>query len=248
MRNYVVLLSMTLLSFGIKAESISVAVAGGFKPAMEQIKQKFEEQSDDTLLISYASVGSLFVQITQGAPFDLFISADVNSPKKLEQMGIGVTGTRSSYCESQLVLWSPQPGFIDPEGNILKSHNFNHLAIANPKVGVHGRSAVEVLRNLAVYDDIAAKLVEGKNMLQTTQYVETGAAELGFISWSMVYRKGNAVKGSYWMIPTELYSPIIQQAQLLQRGINKPGAKQLLSFLQSAEGKQIMVNFGYKTL
>ena len=248
MRYYIFLLIIMFITLPVRAESISVAVAGGFKPAMEQIKRQFERQNDETLLVSYASVGSLFAQMTQNAPFDVFISADVNSPSRLEGLGIGVEGTRFSYCESKLVLWSPQPDLVDSDGDVLRTRNFAHIAIANPKVGVHGRSAVEVLKNIGLYSSIEPMLVEGKNMLQTTQYVDIGVAELGFISWSMIYRKGQPVKGSYWMVPTNLYSPIVQQAQLLQRGKDKPGAKKLLAFLKSTEGKAIMNNYGYKTL
>ena len=248
MRYYIIFFISMLITFQSNAESISVAVAGGFKPAMEKIKCEFEKQSDDELLISYASVGSLFAQITQDAPFDVYISADVNSPAKLEALGIGVKGTRFSYAESKLVLWSPQPNLVDSEGEVLQIRNFEHIAIANPKVGVHGRSAVEVLNNLGLYSSIEPILVEGKNMLQTMQYVDTGSAELGFISWSMIYRKGQPIKGSYWMIPTDLYSSIVQQAQLLQKGKDKAGAKNLLAFLKSSKGKEIIGNFGYKTL
>ncbi len=247
MYRYFLLLSIVFVTLRAQAESISVAVAGGFKPAMEQIKLEFEKQNDTTLLVSYASVGSLFAQITQNAPFDVFISADINSPEKLEELGIGVRGTRFSYCESTLVLWSPQSNLVDQDGDILQKQTFSHIAIANPKVGVHGRSAIEVFKNLGLYSSIKSMVVEGKNMLQTTQYVDSGVAELGVISWSMIYRKGQPVKGSYWIIPSNLYSPVIQQAQLLQRGKNNSYAIKLLAFLRSPEGKKIMENYGYKT-
>lgn len=247
MRYYFIFILSMLIIFPIRAESISVAVAGGFKPAMEIIKREFEKKGDDKLLISYASVGSLFAQITQNAPFDVYISADVNSTLKLEQLGLGVQGSRFPYAESKLVLWSPQVDMVDPKGEVLKSNRFKNLAIANPKVGVHGRSAVEVLKNIGFYSTVKPMLVEGKNMLQTMQYIDSGVAELGFISWSMIYRRDQSVDGSYWMIPKDLYTPIVQEAQLLQKGKDKVGAKKLLAFIKSSQGKEIINDFGYKT-
>ncbi len=243
---YLLCLVSLLCSFSpLAKQTISVAVAGGVRPAMIDIQRAFEQSTGNKLNVSYASVGMLYAQIQQGAPFDAFISADINTPKKLEEQGIGVKGTRFSYSVSKLVLWSDKSDFIDSKGKVLSSNAFKHLALPNPKVGVHGQTAIEVLKNLGVYDKVASRLVEGKNALQTYEFLTTGVAELGFISYSLIYKPDQPITGSYWVVPQRLYPPMIEQAILLQRGKDNAGAKALLAFLTSDAGKAILQNHGY---
>lgn len=243
---YLLILTGLLCSVtSFASQTLSVAVAGGFRPAMIDIQKAFEQQTGDKLHISYASVGMLYAQIQQGAPFDVFISADTNTPKKLEAAGIGVKGTRISHSISKLVLWSEKPGYVDKQGNILWSNQYQHLAIPNPKVGVHGQTAVEALKNMGVYDQVAPKFVEGKNALQTYEYLTTGVAELGFISYSLIYKQDQPIPGSYWIVPQKFYDPMIEQAILLKQGKSNPEASKLLTFLTSKNGKAIIKQHGY---
>lgn len=244
MRTFFYLCIGLMWSFVTTAETISVAVAGGFKPAMQELQATFEKETGNTLLISYASVGMLYAQISQHAPFDVFISADIATPKKIEDSGFGVKGTRFTHSKSRLVLWSPKKGLIDSQGLILKSGQFSHLALPNPKVGVHGKTAVQTLKALGVYDAVKSKLVEGKNALQTLEFLDTGAADLGFVSYSLIYHP-TGIKGSYWLVPADLYTPMVEQAILLNDGKDKPAASQLLAFIRSDEGKTIIKKHGY---
>jgi molybdate transport system substrate-binding protein len=244
MKTFVTLFCL-MISFSSQSQTVKVASAGGFKPAMEEIKKSYEQQTGNHLTISYASVGSLYAQIKNGAPFDVFISADIDAPKKLEDQGLGITGTRISHSISRLVLWSQSPTLIDQQANVLNTDKFKHLAIPNPAVGVHGKSAVEALKNMGIYEKIMPKLVEGKNALQTFQYIESGNAELGFISYSLIYHKETPIVGSYWLVPTAFYHPMIEQAILLQRGKDNPAARQLLNFLTSPAGQTIITDHGY---
>jgi len=237
----------TLLLCGqAQADEITLAVAGGFKPPMEEIARQFEKQTGHHLLIAYGAVGNLYAQIQHGAPFDALLSADTLVPAKLEQAGQGVTGSRFTYATSQLALWSAKPGLVDAEGRVLKGGKFAHLAIPNPKVGVHGAAAVEVLRKLGLLAQLTPKFVEGENVLQTFQQIQSGNAELGFVSLSLIYHDGQYAKGSHWLVPDELHSPLAQQAILLKPGADKPAARALLGYLKTEPARQAMTAYGYQ--
>jgi molybdate transport system substrate-binding protein len=242
----ITLLWLSLVSFSCNAQPLIVGVAGGFKPAMEPLIKLFKEKTGEKVLASYASVGALYAQIQQGGPFDLFISADSQAPKRLEEQGLGVQGTRISYAVSQLLLWSVNSNRIDGTSAVLRSNTFKHLALPNPKVGVHGRAAIEVLDHLGLTETLSEKFVEGKNVLQTIQYIETGAAELGFISQSLLYRGGQPMPGSYWIVPDSLHTPILQQAIRLSKASSPELAQAFLDFMQTPEAQKIIKYYGYR--
>lgn len=240
------LIWLSIVSVSSYAQPLIIGVAGGFKPAMVPLIKLFEEQTGQKVLASYASVGVLYAQIQQGAPFDLFLSADSQTPLRLEQQGLGVQGTRSSYAISQLVLWSASSDMIDGTSAILYNNAFKYLALPNPKVGVHGKAAIEVLDKLGLTEQLIKRFVEGKNVLQTFQYIETQAAELGFISMSLIHRGDKAMTGSYWIVPDKLHTPLVQQAIRLSKANSPDLAQAFLDFLLTPQAQNIIKYYGYR--
>ncbi|MGB5446494.1 MAG: molybdate ABC transporter substrate-binding protein [Psychromonas sp.] len=241
------LLWLSLVSFSSCAQPLIVGVAGGFKPAMDPLIKLFTQQTGQEVLASYASVGALYAQIQEGGPFDLFISADSQAPQRLEQQGFGVQGTRISYAVSQLVLWSSRDGNIDGTPAILRSNTFKHLALPNPKVGVHGKAAIEVLHRLGLTEQLSDKFVEGKNVLQTFQYIDSQAAELGFISLSLIHRGDQPMPGSYWIVPDTLHAPLVQQAIRLSHSSSPELAQAFLDFMLTPQAQNIIQYYGYRS-
>lgn len=238
------ILTLTLiLPFGqAQGSELKLAVASNFRPAMEALEQGFESVSDHRLTLIYGSTGKLYAQIFHGAPFDAFLAADAERPRRLERDGLAVAGSRFTYAIGKLVLWSPRPNYVDTSGNILEQGDFRHLAIANPLLAPYGLAAREVLQARGAWDRVSQRLVHGENISQTFQFIETGNAELGFVAWSQVKRPGLATPGSYWLVPQELYQPIEQQIVLLNK--NEAG-QSLVVYLQSPAALKIIQDHGY---
>lgn len=250
MMNWCVVILVAMLTMpaiqNVKAEQITVAAASNFSGAMDEIVTRFEEQSGHRVKVSYGSSGKLFAQVQHGAPFQAFFSADQAKPMALEKAGLVVPGSRFTYALGGLVLWSSQPELVDEEVHVLKQGNFNKLALANPKLAPYGAAAVEVLQVMDLFEVTSAKWVRGENISQTFQFVATGNADLGFVALSQVMQQGLINEGSYWIVPAQLYSPIRQDAVLLNRGKNSAGARALLGFVKGEIGKGIIENYGYQ--
>jgi molybdate transport system substrate-binding protein len=193
--------------------------------------------------MSFGPSGGFFSQIEQSAPFEVFLSADAERPTKLEADGFGIAGTRFVYAYGTLVLWSATPGFVDNQGKALAKGQFEHLSIAGPAAAPYGVAAVETMKKLGVYDKIAPKIVKGTSIAQVYTFVNTGAAELGFVALSQVYK---FPRGSIWYVPKMDYTAIDQQAILLKPGANDPAAKAYLEFLKSPEAIKIIKSYGYE--
>jgi len=230
-------------SISARAEDLLVAVAANFVQPMEQLSADFAQRSGYSIKVSSGSSGNFVKQIENGAPFALFLSADEERPAKLEQEGNAVAGTRYTYAIGRLVLWSRKPGLIanDP-AQALTGEDVRHIAIANPDVAPYGRAAMQTLQRLGLWDEIRPKLVRGEDIAQTFQWVDTGNAELGFVALSQVVKTED---GSRWLVPTELYQPIRQQAVLLKAGQNNPAAQAFLTYLRSEPARSIITSFGY---
>ena len=238
-------LSCILLAPQAKADQVQVAVAANFAGPMEKIAAAFKEKTGHDLLVSTGSTGKFYAQIRNGAPFEVFFSADDETPAKMEQEGQAVPGTRLTYAIGRLALWSAKPDFIDGKGDILKQGNFSRLAIANPKLAPYGQAAQETMQALGVYEQLQSKFVTGENIAQTWQFVGTGNAELGFVALSQVYEGGKILKGSAWIVPDALHKPIRQDAALLHPGKDKPAARALLEFMKSDAARAIITAAGY---
>ncbi len=221
------------------ADEVQVAVASNFAPVLEGLEPLFESQSGHTLTIVAGATGNHYAQIVNGAPFDVVLAADDERPGMLEEAGKAVAGTRFAYALGKLVLWSAEPGVVDAEGKVLES-DFMHLALANPRLAPYGEAAQETLMNLGLWDRVDGRVVQGDNIAQTLQFVQSGNAELGFIALSQLLDIGGS--GSHWEVPAELYSPIVQQGVLLKESA---AARAFIDFLKLNVSQDFIRMAGY---
>lgn len=228
------------------ADDIPVAVAANFTAPMQAIAAAFEKDSGYKLLLSFGATGKFYAQIRNGAPFEVFLSADNETTAKLEKEKLAVPGTRFTYAIGKLVLWSADAATVDAKGEVLKKGAFSHLAIANPATAPYGAAAVKTLTGLGLLDAVRPKFVQGDSITQAFQFVATGNAELGFVALSQVSKDGKLISGSVWPVPTSLYDPLRQDAVLLTTGQDKPAAKALLKYLQGDKAKAIIRSYGYE--
>ena len=221
------------------ADVVQVAVASNFTPVLEQLEPLFEQQSGHTLTIISGATGNHYAQIVNGAPFDVFLAADDERPKMLEEAGRAVTGSSFTYALGKLVLWSANAQLVDDTGAALNTNAFEHLAIANPRLAPYGEAAQEVLTALGVWEQVRGRLVQGDSIAQTLQFVQSGNAELGFIAQSQL---GDIDGGSHWQVPADLYSPIVQQGILLK---DTAPARAFIDFLGSDASRELIRAAGY---
>lgn len=238
-------LSLMLGGAALAGET-KVAVAANFTDAAKEIAARFKAKTGHEASLSFGSSGQFYTQIANGAPYEVFLSADVERPQKAEVEGLAVPGSRFTYATGRLVLFSRTPGLVDGPnargGAVLAKGGFEKLAIADPKAAPYGQAAVETLTKLKLYDALKPKIVTGASITQAFQYVQTGAAELGFVALSQVVdEKG----GSRWVVPASDHTPIEQQAVLLKTGQDNAAAKAFLAFLKSSEAKAIIKRYGY---
>lgn len=232
------------LSTPVMAEEVQVAVASNFTAPIKNIAADFEQQTKHKVLLSFGATGKFYAQIKNGAPYDVLLAADDVIPKKLEQEGAAVVGSRFTYAIGRLVLWSAKADFVDP--NVLHRGNFQHVALASPKLAPYGAAAIDVLTHLGLVKPLQAKFVQGENISQTFQFVSSGNAELGFVALSQVYFNGSLKSGSAWIIPDKLYSPIRQDAVLLTSAKDKAAAQAFISYLKTPKAKAVMTAYGYR--
>lgn len=229
-----------------QAADVQVAVAANFAGPFQKIAADFAAETGHTAISITGSTGKFFTQIKEGAPFEVLLAADDETPKKLEDAGLTVKGQRFTYAKGKLALWSASAGYVDAQGAVLSKGAFNRLAIANPKLAPYGAAAVEALKALGLYDSLLPKIVQGDNIAQTQQFIATGNVELGFVALSQVQVPGKAAVGSWWVIPAKLYAPILQDAVLLQKGQTNPAASALLHYLQSDKARAVIRSYGYE--
>ena len=226
------------------AATVQIAVASNFMEPAKEIAATFTAQTGHRTNLSFGPSGQIYVQLTHGAPFEIFLSADKERAQQAEKNGFSVNGTRFTYAVGRLVLYSTRPGYVDANGKVLTHGDFDHLAIADPAIAPYGLAAVQSLGKLGLYDRLKPKIVQGSSIAQTFQFVQTGAAEIGFVAQSQVI---NRPDGSRWIVPATLHSPIDQQAVLLKTGANNPAAKAFMAFLKSATARAIIRRYGYET-
>jgi molybdate transport system substrate-binding protein len=224
------------------ALEVSVAVAANFTEPAKEIAAAFQKATGNTAALSFGPSGGFYAQISHGAPFEVFLSADDERPKKAEAEGFAVPGTRFTYAVGRLVLYSKSPGLVDDKGAVLASDRFQKLAIADPGAAPYGEAAIETLTRLGLYNRLKPKIVQGSSIAQAYEFTATGAAELGFVAQSQVIRTPG---GSRWLVPENLHAPIVQDAVLLKPGAGDPAAKAFLAFLKSPAAIQIIKRYGY---
>lgn len=228
------------------ADEVRAAVAANFTTAIKKLAPLYEQKTGNKLLASFGASGQLYAQISNGAPFDVFLSADDSTPKKLIAEGGALADSYFIYARGRLALWSSTPGYVDADGKILHSDTFVKLAIANPKTAPYGQAATEALNALGLLDKLSPKFVTGENIAQTQQFVSTGNVELGFIALAQVKALPAVDRGSYWLVPATLHQPIEQGAVLLTRSKNNEAAAAFLAFLKSPEANAVIRDLGYE--
>jgi molybdate transport system substrate-binding protein len=257
-------------SWFARADEVAVAVAANFAGPLARIGEGFNAATGHTLKVSAGSTGKFYSQIVAGAPFDVLIAADDETPRKLVAENLAVAGSNFTYAIGKLVLWSAQSGLVDDQGAVLAAGKYAHLAIANPKLAPYGRAGTEVLKARGLTEAVAPRLVTAESIAQAYQFIATGNAELGFVALSQVIGAGPSpvderprggatpeaargpgslpgkpVTGSYWLVPQSLYGEIRQDAVLLKAGEKNPAATALLAYLKSAPAKAVIQTFGY---
>ena len=241
----VALLFVAVSAAGAHAADAQVAVAANFAGPASRLADQFAKGSAHRVLITSGSTGKFYAQITSGAPFDVLLSADDATPNRLEQQKLAVAGSRFTYAIGRLVLWSARPALVDDRGEILRTGEFRRLAMANPRLAPYGAAARQAMEKLGVWSALQGRLVQGENIAQTLQFVSSGNAELGFVALSQVKEGDKPVKGSYWLVPSSLYEPIMQDAVLLARGEQNAAALAFLEFLRSRAARAVIGAYGY---
>lgn len=231
---------------GAGAAEVQVAVAANFTAPMQKIAAAFERDTGHKALLAFGSTGKFYAQIRNGAPFQVLLSADDETPARLEKEGLGIAGSRFTYAIGTLALWSSRSGVVDTEGDVLNKGSFAHIALANPRLAPYGKAAVEVLNKLGVYAALQPKFVQGENIAQAYQFVATGNAELGFVALSQIMKDGKLAEGSAWIVPAGLHRPIRQDAVLLKKGEDNAAAIALLNYLKRPKAQSIIKAYGYR--
>ncbi len=229
-----------------QADEVQVAVAANFTAPIQAIAADFEKDTGHKLVASFGATGQFYTQIKNGAPFEVFLSADDSTPQKLEAEGDSVKGSRFTYAVGTLALWSAKEGYVDAKGDVLKKNEYQHLSIANPKAAPYGLAATQVLAREGLTDKVKAKIVEGQNITQAYQFVSTGNAELGFVALSQIYKDGKITSGSAWIVPASLHDPIKQDAVILNKGKDNPAAKALVDYLKGPKAAAVIQSYGYE--
>ena len=241
MRLWRALVCLFVIAFPARAETVHVAVAANFTAPARVLADLFTQQSGHRVILSFGSSGQLYAQITQAAPYDVFLSADAQRPAKLLQEGHAVPGTQMTYAIGKLALWSRDQR-ADAGEAALRSP-FTKLAIANPAAAPYGGAALDVLQRLGLMAQLQPRLVQGTSIAQTFQFVETGNAELGFIALSQI-DGGN--RGGRWIVPQSLYEPLLQDGVVTKQGERNHAARDFMSFLTTPAARDVMTRFGYE--
>lgn len=244
MKRWCVLAASLAMSFAVQAGEVQVAVAANFTAPMEKLAPMFAADTGHKAVLAYGSTGKFYAQIRNGAPFEVLLAADDETPAKLEREGRG--GGRFTYAVGKLALWSRQAGVVDAQGEVLKGGRFEKLAVADPKLAPYGAAAVETMSKLGLLETLRPKFVQGENISQTYQFAATGNAQLGFVALSQIYAGGRLKEGSAWIVPASMHAPIRQDAIVLDKGRDNAAATALVRFLQSSKARAVIRSFGYE--
>jgi len=229
------------------AAEIKAAAAADLTFAFQDVAARFQEQTGNNIKLTYGSSGNFFAQIQNGAPFDLFFSADIGYPEKLQAAGLVEPGTIYEYASGKIVMWVPNASKLDLSRGLatLLDPGISKIAIANPQHAPYGVAAVAAMRHAAVYDKIESKLVLGENISQTAQFVQSGNADVGILALSLALAPAMKNAGRYVEIPATEYPPIIQAAVILKSSRNKQLANQFMKFIKQPDTVALMARYGF---
>lgn len=240
------LLLASTASLAALAADVQVAVAANVSAPMEKMAAAFAQATGHRVVMAVGSTGRFYAQIRHGAPYEVLLAADDQTPARLEREGLGVAGTRFTYATGRLVLWSLRPGLVDAQGLVLRHGTFDRLAIADPRLAPYGAAALQAMERLGVLPALRPKLVQGESIAQAWQFVASGNAPLGFVSLSQVQREGRIGSGSAWVVPQALHDPIRQDAIVLAAGRDNPAARAFMAFLRGNPAREILRAYGYE--
>ena len=231
----------------VSGEEITVAAASDLNFAFKELVVEYEKTTGNHVKLSLGSSGNFYAQIQNGAPFDLYFSADIGYPRKLEEAGLTVPGLLYRYAVGRIVLWAGAASRLDVSKgfDVLREPGIRKIAIANPKHAPYGRAAVAAMEHAKVYESVKDKLILGENISQAAQFIESGACEIGVIALSLAVAPAMSGKGVYWEIPVEAYPPLEQGAVILKQSKNQEAARRFLEFLQGSQGQDIMRRYGF---
>jgi molybdate transport system substrate-binding protein len=229
------------------ADEITIAAAADLTFAFKDITAKFQQQTGDQVKLSLGSSGNFYSQIQNGAPFDLFFSADMSYATKLQDAGLTEPGSLTEYAIGKIVLWAPSSSSADVNAGlaVLKDPSIHKIAVANPEHAPYGRAAVAAMKHEGVYDAVKDKIVLGENISQTAQFVQSGNADIGIIALTLAMAPAMKDKGKYFEIPTDDYPPIEQAAVILKSSQKKDLARKFLAFIKTPEIAALMQRYGF---
>lgn len=245
--NTILLALLSVSSFSLPAQTIRVAAASDLQFAMPELAKRYEKESGAKVELSFGSSGNFSAQIQNGAPFDLFFSADRSYPERLIEAGEADPKSLYIYALGRLVLWAPSEAHLKLEEkgfSVLADPRVQKIAIANPEHAPYGRAAVAALQKAGLYEQVRSKLVFGENISQAAQFVQSGNAQIGMIALSLAF-SGSMKGGERWMVPADYHAPLEQAAVLITARENKAGAAGFLGFVRSEPGRAILARWGF---
>lgn len=245
-RKLFVVTFLLLMAASTYGQTIRVAAAADLHFAMNDLATQYEKKTGAKLEISYGSSGNFRAQIENGAPFDVFFSADATYPQELVRSGAADAPSLVIYAQGHLVLWAPAGGNLrlaQRGFDALKDSRVTKIAVANPEHAPYGRAAIAALQKAGLYDQLKSKLVFGDNISQAAQFAQSGSAQVGIIALSLTYAE-SMESGDRWEIPAELYPPILQAAVVVHSSTNKPAANAFLDYVKSDEGRSTLLKYG----
>jgi molybdate transport system substrate-binding protein len=243
----VIMLVIPLMCSAAATNELVIAAASDLNFAFKELVAEYEKTTGDHVKLSLGSSGNFYSQIKNGAPFDLYFSADIGYPKKLEEAGLTVPGSLYRYAVGRIVLWTGAASGLDvTKGlNVLQESKIKKIAIANPKHAPYGRAAVAAMEHFKVYNHVREKLVFGENISQAAQFIESGACEIGIIALSLALAPVMKSAGTYWEVPASAHPPLEQGAVILQSSSHQGAARQFLEFVKGTQGQEIMRRYGF---
>lgn len=229
------------------AAEVTIAAASDLSFVFKEIVSEFEQMTGNHVRLTLGSSGNFYAQIQNGAPFDLYFSADIGYPKKLEEAGLVVPGSLYSYAVGRIVLWTGKGSHLDLSKGleVLRDPMIRKIAIANPKHAPYGRAAVAAMEHFKVYDQIKDRLILGENISQAAQFIESGACDAGIIALSLALAPAMTAAGQYWEIPATAHAPLEQGAVILKQSKSPDAAKQFLDYIKGPQGQGIMKRYGF---
>ena len=245
MLKLLIFLTLVASSNSMLAQDLTLAVSSNFAKPIQSISFKFTQETGVKVNYSLGATGALYAQIKSGAPYDVFLSADTQTSRKLISEGLGITSSNFTYARGQLILWSKDPTLVDNKGLVLQRGRFKSIALANPKLAPYGQAAQETIEHLGLSQELKSKMILSENITQVFQYVSSQNIPLGFIAGSQLPTEKSDSAGSFWLVPRSLYTPIEQEALLLTKGAQNASALQFLQFLKRQDIKVLIRSSGY---